>query len=141
MKISHISCHVHGILYRNERHNTLLIPYYIIQSWVFCVLFCGSKFSFFVWPFVSCIWFTCCKRFSNYLAFKPFAFWATKPDEGYYVPDEGYSSNVPDEGYSSNVPDEGYYSNVPDEGYSRNASCALNLISTFLSSKYNLYMR
>ena len=28
------------------------------------------------------------------------------------------------------VPDEGYY--VPDEGYSRNASCALNLISTFL---------
>jgi hypothetical protein len=27
------------------------------------------------------------------------------------------------------VPDEGYY--VPDEGYSRNESCALNLISTF----------
>ena len=47
------------------------------------------------------------------------------PDEGYYVPDEGYY--VPDEGYY--VPDEGYY--VPDEGYSRNASCALNLISTF----------
>ena len=55
------------------------------------------------------------------------------PDEGYYsnVPDEGYYSNVPDEGYYSNVPDEGYYSNVPDEGYSRNASCALNLTSTF----------
>ena len=48
------------------------------------------------------------------------------PDEGYYVPDEGYY--VPDEGYY--VPDEGYY--VPDEGYSRNRSCALNLISTFL---------
>jgi hypothetical protein len=46
------------------------------------------------------------------------------PDEDYYVPDEGYY--VPDEGYY--VPDEGYY--VPDEGYSRNASCALNLIST-----------
>ena len=28
--------------------------------------------------------------------------------------------------------DEGYSSNVPDEGYSRNASCALNLISTTL---------
>ena len=50
------------------------------------------------------------------------------------VPDEGYSSNVPDEGYSSNVPDEGYSSNVPDEGYSRKVSCALNLISTFLSA-------
>ena len=36
--------------------------------------------------------------------------------------------SVPDEGYY--VPDEGYY--VPDEGYSRNESCALNLISTFL---------
>jgi hypothetical protein len=48
------------------------------------------------------------------------------PDEGYYVPDEGYY--VPDEGYY--VPDEGYY--VHDEGYSRNALCALNLISTFL---------
>ena len=48
------------------------------------------------------------------------------PDEGYYVPDDGYY--VPDEGYY--VPDEGYY--VPDEGYSRKASCALNLISTFL---------
>ena len=48
------------------------------------------------------------------------------PDEGYYVPDEGYY--VPDEGYY--VPDEGYY--IPDEVYSRNASCALNLISTFL---------
>jgi annexin A7/11 len=47
------------------------------------------------------------------------------PDGGYYVPDEGYY--VPDEGYY--VPDGGYY--VPDEGYSRNASCALNLISTF----------
>ena len=46
------------------------------------------------------------------------------PDEGYYVPDEGYY-----------VPDEGYY--VPDEGYSRNASCTLNNISTFLS----LYMK
>ena len=58
------------------------------------------------------------------------------PDEGYYsnVPDEGYSSNVPEEGYSSNVPDEGYSSNVPDEGYSRKVSCALNLISTFLSA-------
>ena len=48
------------------------------------------------------------------------------------VPDEGYSS-VPDEGYSS-VPDEGY-SSVPDEGYSRNESCTLNLISTFLLYK------
>ena len=45
------------------------------------------------------------------------------PDEGYYVPDEGYY-----------VPDEGYY--VPDEGYSRNASCTLNLISTFLLCMY-----
>ena len=36
--------------------------------------------------------------------------------------------SVPDEGYY--VPDEGYY--VPDEGYSRNASYALNWISTFL---------
>jgi hypothetical protein len=48
------------------------------------------------------------------------------PDEGYYVPDEGYY--VPDEGYY--VHDEGYY--VPDEGYSRNVSCVLSLISTFL---------
>jgi hypothetical protein len=48
------------------------------------------------------------------------------PDEGYYIPDEGYY--VPDEGYY--VPDEGYY--VPDEGYSRNVSCALDVISTFL---------
>ena len=47
------------------------------------------------------------------------------PDEGYYVPDEGYY--VPDGGYY--VPNEGYY--VPDEGYSRNASCGLNLISSF----------
>ena len=27
------------------------------------------------------------------------------------------------------IPDEGYY--VPDEGYSRNASCPRNLISTY----------
>ena len=27
--------------------------------------------------------------------------------------------------------------NVPDEGYSRNAPCALNLISTFLLHVYN----
>jgi hypothetical protein len=47
------------------------------------------------------------------------------PDDGYYVPDDGYY--VPDEGYY--VPDDGYY--VPDDGYSRNASCTLNLISTF----------
>jgi len=32
------------------------------------------------------------------------------------------------------VPDEGY-SSVPDEGYSRNESCTLNLISTFLLYK------
>jgi hypothetical protein len=55
------------------------------------------------------------------------------PDEGYYVPDEGYY--VPDEGYY--VPDEGYY--VPDEGYSRNVSCALHLISTFLSLLYKTF--
>jgi annexin A7/11 len=55
------------------------------------------------------------------------------PDEGYYVPDEGY--DVPDEGYY--VPDEGYY--VPDEGYSRNVSCALHLISTFLSLLYKTF--
>jgi hypothetical protein len=36
--------------------------------------------------------------------------------------------SVPDKGYY--VPDEGYY--VPDEGYSRNASCTLYLIHTFL---------
>ena len=61
-------------------------------------------------------------------------YYSNVPDEGYYnnVPDEGYYSNVPDEGYYSNVPDEDYYSNVPDEDYSRNALCALNLISTFL---------
>ena len=28
---------------------------------------------------------------------------------------------------------------VPDEGYSRNASCALNLISTFLLIQYPVY--
>jgi flagellar basal body rod protein FlgG len=48
------------------------------------------------------------------------------PDEGYYVTDEGYY--VTDEGYY--VTDEGYY--VTDEGYSRNASCALNVISIFI---------
>jgi len=55
------------------------------------------------------------------------------PGEGYSsnVPGEGYSSNVSGEGYSSNVPGEGYSSNVPGECYSRNASCTLNLISTF----------
>jgi hypothetical protein len=46
--------------------------------------------------------------------------------------------SVPDEGYSSNVPDEGYSSNVPDEGYSSKASCALNLISTFLLQSFVL---
>ena len=74
------------------------------------------------------------------------------PDEGYFertwwkailsVPDEGYSS-IPDEGYSS-IPDEGlgYSSNVPDEGYSRNALCALSLISMFLLIKcdYKIYL-
>jgi hypothetical protein len=70
-------------------------------------------------------------------------------DEGYYVPDGGYSRlsnlsilSVPDEGYSRlsnlsilSVPDGGYY--VPDEGYSRNASWAL---PTFLiRTVINLY--
>jgi hypothetical protein len=60
------------------------------------------------------------------------------PDEGYLdteVPDEGYlDTEVPDEGYlDTEVPDEGYLdTEVPDEGYSRDASCALHLISTFL---------
>ena len=40
------------------------------------------------------------------------------PDDDYYVPDDGYY-----------VSDDGYY--LSDEGYSKNASCALNLISTF----------
>ena len=64
------------------------------------------------------------------------------------VPDEDYSRlsnhsvlSLPDEGYSRlsnhsslSVPDEANHSSlsVPDECYSRNASCVLNLISTFL---------
>jgi hypothetical protein len=52
----------------------------------------------------------------HYLAFQYFDI--EVPDVGYYVPDVGYY-----------VPDVGYY--VPDVGYSRNASCELNLISTF----------
>ena len=67
---------------------------------------------------------------------------------GLAVPNEGYSNllalTVPNEDYSNlltlSVPDEDYSNlltlSVPDKDYSRNASRALNLISTF-STKLN----
>jgi hypothetical protein len=54
------------------------------------------------------------------------------------LPDDGYYSNLPDDGYYSNVPDDRYYSNVPDDGYSRNTSCVLILMSTFLLTRHLL---
>jgi hypothetical protein len=56
-----------------------------------------------------------------------------------------YTLSVPDEGYYNlytlSVPDEGYYNlytlSVPDEGHFRNASCALNLMSTLLLQTIN----
>ena len=54
--------------------------------------------------------------------------------------DEGYSRNVSGEGYSRNVSGEGYSRNVSGEGYSRNVSGALDLISTFLSFMFMLFI-
>ena len=51
-----------------------------------------------------------------------------------------YLLSLHDEGYSRNVSGEGYSRNVSGEGYSRNVSGALDLISTFLSFMFMLFI-